>query len=733
MSYLQIWWWNKYLKNSLKMGIYEKTDWKDLPWLTILRYKKIYNIVFKYCFFIVIIILDIILFVHLSKNTIALNRVDKYPNERQKLLNSMNEEKNKTTNSDITAKIIQWKLWVDNAWNIFSANNLIIYKWFVMPRFFKINSTNNIVQKNKFWSWYDVADLEYFIDNIIFTDYKMDDDSSMESLLPLTDNLIENTFYISCLELNPNWLCRQFISNFVNSFYVYNLSTDYNWLKKVFNEIKETEFKSDFCEWLMKYVSYSHDTSADIEWIISQCDTDLYENFSSIKSFFSIQQQLDNWYIKSTLSTDKDVNTYKLLSYQQILYNNISQWVIDEAYFTTYLNFLSSLLKKDQSIDNIYYDITYRINNVYLIPTINTKKYKLTENKRNELDWIINNIYTINYWSKLEWHYWLESKLINQNLTTLWAESIDNSIIDREQDEMAQLLKWIKSLSYLKVTNDNIVWNVISIEWYLTLDWLENPLTTNIDFENKNWKLIVKKIWLENYKSLNDTINTLLERWNSTIIDIYEYLNKSIKLYTSNDLSTPCEIIESKISNIWTLSACQPDSISIKRNDWIIFRFVMSNYNIKKIIVSDKELDEKINQLIWNIYTNDITIPNIISNIINYNEVKWENKQEASLDMISTLQTINQYLWTEITDIQEYWDWNIYIEFSIWGIIFDGIFNPDSHTITSLNFHDNNININKFSLTLQNDHTNDINNFKSDPLKYLEQFDESAVNTYKSK
>lgn len=715
------------------MWIYEKIDWKDLPWMTILRYQKIYNIIFKYCFFIIIIIVDIVLFIILSKNTIALNWVDKYPNEREKLLTSMNEEeKNNTTNADITGEIIQWNLWIDENWNIFSVNNLITYKWFVMPRYFKISSINKILPKNNFVSWYNISDLEYFISNIIFSDYKTNDETSLAPLLPLTDDSISNTFFVSCLESNPNWLCKQFITNFVNTFYVYNITTDYPWLNKVFNEIKWTEFKSDFCEWIMKYISYTHDTSADIEWIMSQCGDEMYENFLSIKSFFGIQQQLDNGYIKSTLSADPDVNAYKLLSYQQLLYNNVMWWIINEANFTTYLNFISSLLKKDWSIENIYLDITYWIDNVYLIPTLNTKKYKLTESKRNELDWIINDIYAMNYGNKLEWHYWLESKIINSNLTALWEESIANSISGHDQDEMSQLLKSIKSLSYLKVTNEKIVWSFINIEWYLTIKWLDDPLAISINFENKNWKPIVKKVSLANYESLNDTLNTLLEKEDNTIVDVYEYLSKSVKLFESNDFATPCELIESKLDWIWNVISCKPDNIAIKREDWTTFRFIMSNYDIKNIIISDKDLETIIKNLTKNLYTNDATIANIVFNILTYRDVKWEAKQEASLTMVTALQTISQYLWTEITDIEEKWNWTIYAEFSLWDILFDTIFDPETNTLTSLKFHEKGITIRRFSLVLNNDYANDINNFKTDPLHYLEQFDKTAVNLYKA-
>lgn len=715
------------------MSIYDKIDWKELPWFTVMRYKKIYNFVFKYLFFILIIAVAIIIFSQLSKNTIALNRVDKYPTERQKLLTELNTKKWNFQDKDIETKIIQWDIGKDEKlWELFSINNLIKYKGFVMPRVLHLNLTNTLKDKNYFTTWYDISNLENFVNDVIFKDYKDKLEKHQDDLLPLTDDSISNTFFVSCLESNPNLLCNQFISNFVDTFYVYNLSTDYPWLNKVFNEIKETEYKLEFCEGIMKYVSYTHDVGADIEWIMSQCWWSLYEDFLSIKSFFGIQQQLEDGYIKSNLSSDPDVNAYKLISYQQILYNNVSEWIINEANFTTYLNYISSLLKKDWSIDSIYYDITYWINNVFLIPNLNIKKYKLTDNKRSELDWIINDIYAMNYGSKLEWHYWLESKISNKELTKLWATSIADTIIAHEQNEMYQLLKNLKWLSYLRVTEEDIKWNIIRINWYLTIVWINDPLYISANFENKNWKLIVNKIWITDNDNLTESLNILLAQKDHTILDVYDYISKSIKIYSSDNLSTPCEIITSKVEWLWTIVDCWSDKVYIKRNDWVAFRFIMKNYNLQNVLISNKELQEDISNYISGIYTNDITIPKIISDVLSYHkEINNNNTEEASLNIITTLQTITQYLWAEISNIQEQSDGNIYLEFTMWNIKFDGLFNPDTETLYSLNFHDKGIKIRRMELIINNENANEINNFKVEPLKYIEKYDKTAVTQYK--
>jgi hypothetical protein len=71
----------------------------------------------------------------------------------------------------------------------------------------------------------------------------------------------------------------------------------------------------------------------------------------------------------------------------------------------------------------------------------------------------------------------------------------------------------------------------------------------------------------------------------------------------------------------------------------------MKNYNLQNVLISNKELQEDISNYISGIYTNDITIPKIINDVLSYHkEINNNNTEEASLNIITTLQTITQYL-----------------------------------------------------------------------------------------
>ncbi|OQY40189.1 MAG: hypothetical protein B6229_02350 [Spirochaetaceae bacterium 4572_7] len=90
------------------------------------------------------------------------------------------------------------------------------------------------------------------------------------------------------------------------------------------------------------------------------------------------------------------LNNYKLISYQQIIYNDIHQNIVNNIRFETYINYLQELLKKDNKIDNFYIDLSYWLNNNYLITILNKLKYKVSDKKKLEIDGIINNLNKLN-------------------------------------------------------------------------------------------------------------------------------------------------------------------------------------------------------------------------------------------------------------------------------------------------------------------------------------------------
>ncbi|MEI6774359.1 MAG: hypothetical protein WCL18_06315 [bacterium] len=81
--------------------------------------------------------------------------------------------------------------------------------------------------------------------------------------------------------------------------------------------------------------------------------------------FIEIQKTLENQSFEKTSYRDILLNEYKLLSYQQQIYQDFLINKTDTYKISIYLDFVQDVLKKN-TIDSFYQDEIYRYNNKYL-------------------------------------------------------------------------------------------------------------------------------------------------------------------------------------------------------------------------------------------------------------------------------------------------------------------------------------------------------------------------------
>jgi hypothetical protein len=91
---------------------------------------------------------------------------------------------------------------------------------------------------------------------------------------------------------------------------------------------------------------------------------------------------LENQIFDKTTYKDPILNTYKLLSYQQQIYQDFLINKTDTYKISTYLDFVRELLKK-QTIDPFYMDEIYRYNNNYLDITLEQLTYQSSNFSQN--------------------------------------------------------------------------------------------------------------------------------------------------------------------------------------------------------------------------------------------------------------------------------------------------------------------------------------------------------------
>ena len=731
---------------------------KDIETHTIKNYKIIYSVFFKYWIVILTIIIAIFAFLIVIKKEKKLNINNDYNSEKELLIGQYNKEINnikdiEKNNSNINIKIKQWILDISED-ILLSYDNLISYKWYTIPRWTFLYEPESIKDREYFNnSDYDINELSNFMKNVVFVNYDEINSkkNSNPSFLQLENNSVEDTFFLSCANRPRlfNTICDKYINNFLEWFFVYKIDNNFpGVITTLKNLVTKEKYKDAACNWLINYVTYSYSAPSQLEDIAILCWWQYLTDYYLTQDFIKTKNELENKYITSFTSKYHEINEYKLLSYQQILYNNLENWIPPyEWLYKNYTNFLISIIRKsnDNPVDSFYYDTTYRFNNLYIIPTLNKVKYQSTSNKREEIESIISDLEKINNWSSIDWYVWLKSLLTNDSLEEK-INKIWSNFISTRDDIMSILLKNIKALNYLKVINDEINWNNIKINWYLSISikGSSNPVFFWSILENKNWNLVIKEISLNWYDELNTILWIRINQKDYSLWEMYEYIQDNIWLYLSEDFnSTPCDTIKQRLEKLnikwFELLYCDENRINmIKWTSWdkVLYQVKMDKYNIKSVKATNDDAQHYYDQnFVW-IETNSITISNILSNILTYEPEKIiiSDKLEWSNDAVVAIDDFKNFLWIVVTDIWERW-WKAAVEFEINNIQFVWIYDTSTKKLGPLYVEKawaarDEINFRNFSLYLTYENQNEINRFLIETVQYLKEVDSYLVNKY---
>ncbi|NOZ44712.1 MAG: hypothetical protein GXP45_06300 [bacterium] len=143
---------------------------------------------------------------------------------------------------------------------------------------------------------------------------------------------------------------------------------------------------------MKKYILYSNDTNRELEPIFRNCGEQSAKDFQTLQGFIDIQKQISSNYSDISIYPDDKLNIYKLLSLQQIIYNNIKGKKLNDRIILPYLGFVESLLKKNR-LTMFYQEFTYWFNNYYFKEKLNDQRFY---NQKGLVDQSIEGINNIN-------------------------------------------------------------------------------------------------------------------------------------------------------------------------------------------------------------------------------------------------------------------------------------------------------------------------------------------------
>ena len=646
-------------------------------------------------------------------------------------------------NNDLQVKILKWDFQTDQ-WFIKSVDNLIIYKWFVAPRYFYMYKTLPIQPISYFsGGTYELSELENFINAFVFTKRITVSQPFERTPLSLSTSLIDD-FNLSCLFENKlsSATCYYYLNDFIESFFIFKLSSDYPWLKRIFNSIKGiATYKQKMCEWLSKYSLYADDQSDIMGELFIACGKTYEEEFKRTTLFMEIQKWLDGQSFDKSSYKDPILNEYKLLSYQQQIYQDFLANRTDTYKITIYLDFINELLKKN-NIDIFYKDEIYRFNNNYLASTIEKIAYQTTKVSQNvwigKLTPLLSNINSLNAWDAMLGLSWLLSQiqnisLIRQQWMTGW------SIITLSPAEKIQ--KQLQNIPYITVERQSISETTIDLMAYMKFPSFSNTTSTtsktlkaHIIMEYKNDMLIVKTIELQDKPEMNNVIKSILVIQDFSIGELYSYISKNLVFYeqTNPTISTDfCPVLKD-IKNISVVS-CSPTASIVEKNS-MRYEFGIKNNGLESVIISDKLLENAIKSSYSTIVADNYSIMDSIAAILNY-EIPSLQGHEGTTDAILVFERIQQYMGIKSNDIANS-GWIILVDLTVWWINFIVNYTLKTNALGPRYFKDILTNQNKpymvqnLNLLLDAANQKVIDAFVIDPLTAIKNEDFTAWQNY---
>lgn len=705
-------------------------------------YKKVSRFFFHYLIFFIALIVGFLVFqVLLSKslhievfqgNDTLLMQKTKLIAEFSKFL------KQNIKDNDLEIHILQGDLQTEEGF-IKSVNNLISYKWFIIPRYFYFYSTLPVKSMTYFSWWsYDTAELENFMNTFVFTKKITVNKPFTRVQLPLEISLIDS-FNLSCVfenKISKN-TCNYYLNNFLDSFFIYALSKDYAGLEDIFNAIQGNTTNSQrFCEGLSKYLLYSNDQSGPIETLFGRCGDTYAEMFKRTTLFMKIQTDIENQSFEKISYKDHILNEYKLLSYQQQIYQDFLINKADTYKISMYLDFVKEVLKKN-SIDPFYKDEIYRYNNKYLSLSLGKSAYQtstFTQNLgANKITALLTTITTLNEGEPLLWFTWLHWEVTNSNLivqkeATTWA----STSLSMEE----KIAKKLQSISYLTIDKKSISDTTIDIVGYLKFFSPDKNETTktHIIMSYKNDMLLVKSIELQNKPALNDVIKNLLLIQEFSIGELYSYISKNLIFYEQDNAPISAESdLCPTLKALSSLSVVSCTNTDIVINKWTIrYGFTIKNGGIENITVSDSALENAIKMSYSTLVADTYSLDAIIRKIVDYQAPK--QIYEGTTNAILVFEKIQQYLWIKANDIADK-DGKILIDLTLGGIQFIINYTLSTNTLGPWYFKDILVwgkpyMIQNLNLLLDDTHQNSINSFVIDPLTVIKNADLTAWQNY---
>ena len=725
----------------------------DKEWMSVVKiYRIIYRIIFKWWIFIFAAIIGILSWIIVqakSDNSGGLHLVGKDSIQGIENWNKSNVDEinaNPVSEGKDIEPIISFGSVSLNSKTFQSKSNLVKYKGIVLPQlaYIDFNSTG-FVSLDKFESQETTReDVEMMVDSLIKSDLIYRKTQTLRNAWDLRrkGQIFEwgffDGFWVWCVKNDKfaDFVCDQFLERFYEYGKYYDLSLYSSDILILVRELaRQGKDVQPICDMIPEYVRQSWDISSDILGsVMNFCPDDDRFLYRKIANFIDIENSLKQPELLDKVFDDPDLNAYKLLSAQQVVYRWLNGTSINENFIRSYLTYVQNLLNKDRGtgryLHPAYKDILYVFNTDVLYTAL-IRKGKLDSELTTQLE-------QINNWNRMLDYLPLTSQLLTPDIVKSWwdfySQNSQESTLDEvfskfynKTDRLKIRRKVELSDTQLQVQTEIYSDTVFKVTWWETLK-------ATVLLEKRQNVLYVLSINISSQRSLSDTLNIHASDWNVTFDAMLGYIDEQIWFWYKapwQDSQVEMNLCD-KLEGIWGIEIYTCDETSIVLYKWDVeYTFTLLNWMLESFMVSDYDTESALKEIFSSVMTSRENTPIIIESIIDYElETSDDYNIEKKLEIIDQFR-IHLKLVPTISDVE--WEDDIFmVEFSLWEFELQAQYNVDTHLLTKISYVacQKTLEIRNLSIEVSADNESQLTEMLNNPRIFFANANQAAYRKY---
>ena len=730
-----------------KLDLLVDNDWKRV----VDTYKKIYRIIFRWGVFIFVVILGIVSWIlvqvkanhssglQLINDSTIWNMNDWVESNVDKILsNQISKEKN------IEPIVSYGSISLTNK-SLQSKSNLIKYQWIVLPQIVHLDfDATDFISLEKFsnkeTSREDVEKMvKYLVTNDAYRRTSSLPNAASVRWQPKTfEAWLIDWFGLWCVksEKVSDFVCDKLLEKFYKYGKYYDLSLYSSDVLLLVRELnRQGKDIQPICEMIPEYIWHSWVISADILGsVMNFCSEEEFSNYRRMVNFIDIENSLRQPELLDKVFDDPDLNAYKLLSAQQIVYRSLNSSSINENFIRTYLTFVQNLLSKDRGTNKylapIYKDMLYVFNTDVLYDTLQ-QKGKITPELTSKFDQINNGDILLDYTP-------LRTQLTTPDIIKVWSGFVSNEGKEiTMEDAFARFYTMndrlrIRRTSEISDTDMQVQAEIYSDAVFKVTWW--QTLKATILLHKKQNVLYVKSINISNQRSLSDTLNIHAADWNVRFDAMLWYIDEQIWFWykaPGQDSKVEFDLCDKLAGMVdIELYACDESSIVLYKWD-VEYAFTLLNWILESYVISDSELESALRERFGSVMTSRENTPTVIEAMIDFElAAKEDTNIEKKLEVIDQFR-IHFKLVPTISDIE--WEDSVFmVEFSIWDFNLQARYDVETHKLTKISYVacDKTLEIRNLTIEVSASNSSQLTEILNNPRMFFANANSAAYRKY---